>query len=270
MPSIIISSVAVTGAPDESTHDHKHNTCRMIYVKRGWMRCVISGERIEASAPCIVFIGNSEPHFVTETSHDYTRHVITLDPFSLSEYLSPNWLASVFFFHSGSFTHLLPLGTSAREAETFITMLTQPLAEHTAKRSPEGEALLVGAFLYRLSEISPRHFASREFGRAELIVSEVMATLERAPEKKLDLNSLASRHRVSRYYLAHIFKSLSGYTLSEYLGRARISLATELLLNERELSVSEIAQRCGFRDASNFSRYFKRALSCTPTEFRGV
>lgn len=40
------------------------------------------------------------------------------------------------------------------------------------------------------------------------------------------------------------------------------------LLDEPELTVSEIANRCGFSETSNFSHTFKRVYGCTPTQYR--
>jgi AraC-like DNA-binding protein len=40
------------------------------------------------------------------------------------------------------------------------------------------------------------------------------------------------------------------------------------LLNETKLSAAEIAERCGFVDASAFAEHFKRRTGSTPTEYR--
>ena len=40
------------------------------------------------------------------------------------------------------------------------------------------------------------------------------------------------------------------------------------MINDKEQNVSEIAYRCGFTDPKYFSRCFKKAEGCTPTEFR--
>lgn len=63
------------------------------------------------------------------------------------------------------------------------------------------------------------------------------------------------------------FKQLTGLCLTEYIGRARIQLARELL-SSGELPVSAAAERCGYLDVCYFDRVFRRYTGCSPSEFR--
>ena len=53
-----------------------------------------------------------------------------------------------------------------------------------------------------------------------------------------------------------------------YMQNYRLEKAYGMLINDKEQNVSEIAYRCGFTDPKYFSRCFKKAEGCTPTEFR--
>jgi len=52
-----------------------------------------------------------------------------------------------------------------------------------------------------------------------------------------------------------------------YLVRMRVAAASDLL-RETDLRPSEIAEKTGFYDASDFSRKFKMAMKLSPTEYR--
>ena len=73
---------------------------------------------------------------------------------------------------------------------------------------------------------------------------------------------------VSPNHLNRAVKAETGRNASVWIDNARISLARELLL-DRSMSMSEIAERLGFSEASYFSRFFRKVTGVSPSEFRG-
>lgn len=69
----------------------------------------------------------------------------------------------------------------------------------------------------------------------------------------------------SRFYF--LYRSTFGISPIEDLIAARIDAAKNALLLTQE-SVSEIAERLGYRSASHFSRQFKTETGLTPSQFR--
>jgi len=62
-------------------------------------------------------------------------------------------------------------------------------------------------------------------------------------------------------------KKRTGKTFITYINDTRISFASRWLL-ETDLSIGEIAFKCGFNNIANFNRLFKKSKKCTPKEFR--
>ena len=85
--------------------------------------------------------------------------------------------------------------------------------------------------------------------------------------EQLTLESVSRRFGVSRYYFSRLFKDYSQYTFAEYLNICRVK-AAERLLCDPELSVTDIAFRCGFGSVSSFSRVFRSLRFCSPSEYR--
>ncbi|WP_245277944.1 helix-turn-helix domain-containing protein [Rhizobium leguminosarum] len=50
----------------------------------------------------------------------------------------------------------------------------------------------------------------------------------------------------------------------------RINLEAKRLLAHTDLPVGIIAEKLGFQEATHFSKFFKREVSCTPKEFRAL
>ena len=244
---------------------HRHNVHQMIYIVRGSMECEIAGNKMFCKAPAIVFIGNYEPHMILETSADYARYVLAIDPYEAGREIRPDLLQSVLSVHPAGFLHALDITPAAEEIKVLFTALYREW--QAADRLEEGEGVLLSAMLYRLWRSFPKQFVTQKYGTAEQIVAAVRMELECNFIQKLDLNALAEQHHISRYYLAHIFRQVTGYGLKEYLMLCRISYACHQL-EENTQTIGEIAENAGFRDMSNFSRAFKERIGMSPTEFR--
>ena len=72
---------------------------------------------------------------------------------------------------------------------------------------------------------------------------------------------------LSKYHFIRVFKRIMGTTPYNYLTNYRINNA-KILLKTTDLSVYEIAERCGFSDTSNFIVQFKKHTGQKPLEYR--
>ena len=83
----------------------------------------------------------------------------------------------------------------------------------------------------------------------------------------LTLSVLANQFGCSRSTLIAAFEKTNGESVMCYLSRLRIDTAKRLLC-ETELSVGEIAARCGYRDQGYFSKAFRHEEGMSPTAYR--
>ncbi len=83
----------------------------------------------------------------------------------------------------------------------------------------------------------------------------------------LTTNDLARAAELSYSRLARLFTAWSGYAPMDYLRRVRVD-AARALLTEPQLTIKDIAGRCGFDDPYHFSRVFRRIDGLPPTQFR--
>ena len=86
-------------------------------------------------------------------------------------------------------------------------------------------------------------------------------------EKEISIEELAQKVNLNRTTLQKVFKEMYGITINEYRTKARIQLAKNLLVST-ELSITEIAGRCGYTNASKFSEVFKRNEGLLPKDWR--
>jgi YesN/AraC family two-component response regulator len=85
--------------------------------------------------------------------------------------------------------------------------------------------------------------------------------------EELSLATVAKAVNISSYYFCKTFKKVTGLNFTDYLARARVEKAKELLL-EPNARVSEIVFEVGFQSITHFNRIFKRHVGKSPTEYR--
>ena len=86
-------------------------------------------------------------------------------------------------------------------------------------------------------------------------------------KEPLSLSQLAEQFFISSCYLSHVFKEITGFTLTNYIQMTRIKNAQQLLLYT-DLRIKEVTERCGFTSFSQFNRVFNKFCGCPPSRYR--
>src|SRR5258707_8770373 len=82
------------------------------------------------------------------------------------------------------------------------------------------------------------------------------------------LEQMAAVAHLSTYHFARQFTAATGLAPYQYVIVRRVERAQELLREEDDLGLGEVAFRAGFSDQSHFSSHFKRIVGVTPRQFR--
>lgn len=103
----------------------------------------------------------------------------------------------------------------------------------------------------------PRHSLSE---RAERLLQEEL-------HREVSVARLAEHCGTSERSLLRHFRAHYGVSPLEHIQHLRVERA-KALLESTHLSLDEIVERCGYRDASSFRKLFKRSTSLTPADYR--
>ncbi len=98
-------------------------------------------------------------------------------------------------------------------------------------------------------------------------IREVTRYLLTNYQTRESLETLAARFYVSKSYLCRIFKEVTGFTIIEYQNLARIK-ASQKLLAETDVPVTEVAAQVGFDSITYFERVFKKHTDQRPLQYR--
>ena len=115
---------------------------------------------------------------------------------------------------------------------------------------------------------SERDGGSASTERAGFIVNELMRLLAEGNSRtERSVGWYARQLNVSEKYLSSTVKRLTGHSVMSYIDRHTVPILKEYLDNPRH-SLTQIADRMNFASLSYFSRYCKKHLGVTPTEYR--
>jgi ABC-type sugar transport system substrate-binding protein/DNA-binding response OmpR family regulator/nitrogen-specific signal transduction histidine kinase len=99
-------------------------------------------------------------------------------------------------------------------------------------------------------------------------LNEVMAVVEKnLSNPDLNANSIAHDLGMSRVQVYRKMKALLGYSVNDYVVKARLKKARHLLLHS-DKNISEIAYEVGFSSPAYFSTAFKNQFDMSPSDFR--
>ena len=86
-------------------------------------------------------------------------------------------------------------------------------------------------------------------------------------DKNLTLDDISAGVEITKNYLCNAFKRNTGMTILDCLNVIRVRKAAELIVYS-DLSLSQVAQRCGYVSTSHFNRVFSRIAGIPPGQCR--
>lgn len=98
-------------------------------------------------------------------------------------------------------------------------------------------------------------------------IKSVIAYIEENYKTQITVDDMVDIIHISKYHFIRCFRRTMGTTPYQYLINYRITVAKKMLRTTIE-SVSEIAEKCGFLDTSNFIAQFKKQTGMKPLEYR--
>lgn len=165
--------------------------------------------------------------------------------------------------------HFFAPGLSDEEFHIFPERVSAPLATlFTRARkiwSARGDGYRWRAQALLCEILSYLHFETVERPLSPQVARALEEMRDRYADPDFSVASLSDATMVSGTYLRRLFRREQGMTPKQVLDGIRFSHA-QALLNTGLLTVSEVAEACGFRDPKNFATAFRNKFGYAPTE----
>lgn len=148
------------------------------------------------------------------------------------------------------------------EGEAMLTALTH------LSRSPQEQAVIQPLVLSLLhlcrNVVNTRPDVQRP--RAEFLYHSICNWVQDNYAQPLSRESVATFFNITPNHLSKLFTQHGTMSFVEYVRWVRMAKA-RIILQKYHLSISEVAQRCGYRDSDYFCRLFRRQFGLTPGDY---
>lgn len=99
-------------------------------------------------------------------------------------------------------------------------------------------------------------------------LGELMEREKLFKDASLTLPKLAKRLQISPQQLSQILNDNIKYSFAQYVNKWRIDEAKKLLIQNKRMTMEQVAEQCGYNSQSTFYTSFKQFEHCTPAKFR--
>ena len=243
---------------------HYHEFCKILLLVSGRGSYFVDGKRYLINAGDIVLIGSRSVHKPELTEEEaYERIIIYVDPGYLQKMSTADCdLLEIFSGHSG---HVLRLKEQRRKTVfSLAAKLEKDLAGEAFGRSVLSQADLLQLLveLGRSMADSPGSLP-QPTAPENRRVQEIMEYLDANLTEQIDIDRLAERFFISKFYMMRLFQKQTGTTVYGYLTQRRLLRARELM--NGGMRATECCYACGFHSYSSFTRAYAKYFGTTPT-----
>ena len=158
-------------------------------------------------------------------------------------------------------------------SDPLLFTMAKTLAQEVERGAPDvcaeaGARFLTTHLLSKTTGWSERHL-SKGVGvdLNDRRLARVLDYMEHQCTAPITLDQLAAEAGISRFHFARLFKAKLGMTPHQHLVRLRMKHA-QMLLQETDLPVAEIALACGYVHGGHFSAAFVDSFGVTPAFYR--
>ncbi len=121
-----------------------------------------------------------------------------------------------------------------------------------------------GLFLLILHRLLTNTFAESSRTLSDSRINKIKEYIIDHYSEDIDIQDLADLVNLHPVYLGKLFKQNTNYSYKEFLNVIRVNNA-EMMLSTGGFTVTEVAERCGFKDISYFSNVFKGMKGYPPS-----
>lgn len=236
------------------TDYHMHEYYEISLILSGNVN-VLLNDKVESGATAkLVLLAPLTPHYIyCEPDLLYSRRNILFSAEYLNGFMSEWKKLSKVFLRGGAVLKL-----TDERCKTFYALVKQ-LENET---EPLRKRLLLLYFLSLAADDMQEDGALLDI---PMYITAALSFVSTHFAEKIVAAELAYRLGIGRTTLMTGFKKYTGTTLNEYLLRCRLKAAVELLQSGK--NEQQTAEECGFTDACNLIRSFKRHFGITPKKY---
>jgi len=95
-------------------------------------------------------------------------------------------------------------------------------------------------------------------------INQVKKYIDENVTEDLSLTFISEKFEINKYYLCHLFKAYTGYSLLQYIKNKRLFLAQNYC--ESGISLLDAAMKAGFKNYSSFYKAWRNEFGEAPSK----
>ena len=244
---------------------HSHPFVEIAIVLKGTGTYTVNAEEYPISPGDLFFFGSNTIHYITNATSSLelltlqfsTSFLIDITPV---QRVSPHWR-----LFSSPVSMYIP-DSDAKPFQLIMHEIQRNLSEEPLNYITYVNSLVVLLAISLLRFVSNNNITLSPT-KSNPSMCAALTYIDNNITQHITLQDVAAAAMLSPSYFSASFKRYTGYSLIDYTNAKRVRLASKLLLNDTNISISEIAMRVGFNNMSNFNRAFRKYIGCTPSEY---
>lgn len=260
-------SVAHLYKDEKAMEMHIHDCYEVYFSVSGGKQFLIDNQLYDINPGDLFLINQYDSHYLTQIDKElHERIVIMIDPDYMKSISSDETnLDACFQNRSDHFSHKVTL--SQEQQSRFLYFINKIVTSNGFGHDLLERATFTELFVMINQIVAKRENKSDSEKPATYNeqVDSILSYLNNNIQDPISISDLSKQFYISESYICRIFKSATGTTINKYMTARRISIAKSLLAEG--YGVSEVCDRCGFSDYSNFLKAFTKSVGISPKKY---
>ena len=248
---------------------HLHDSCEIFMAMSPNIRYHVEGKAYDLNAGDVIITNEKEIHRpVIIGGGVYERRFVQFKPVIFSHFFSKDYNPLDMFEKRqlGQNNKIVFSGKKKNEVHELFDEIEALYTKKNAKN-----LLLIKASLVKLLSELEELYRKSGFSGADISVPDeriekVIEELNGSFNSAFSLEEISRRHFMDKYYLCHLFKDVTGFSLLEYVQSKRIQQAKMLI--SQGTGIMEAARLSGFDEYSNFYKTFTKLVKLPPKKYK--
>lgn len=243
---------------------HHHEEVQISYIKKG-SGTLFAGDAVHSfSAGDIIVLGGHQPHVFNSGKEKSLMHSVFFSVAAFGHtFLQLDEGKGIKDFYA-----FAKAGFKTNSTPDIAILFENISASKGINRLAHFIELIATLSVTKYTPLSQfvyeRHISEKDGKRMSAIFDFTLANFH----QDVTLNQLAELTAMTPHGFCKYFKQRTNKTYFKFLTEVRIAKASALLEAQKEISVAEVADRCGYKTLSHFNKCFKELKSITPSSYR--
>lgn len=228
---------------------HWHNDYELVYVNNGTLEVMVDGNTYTLNEKESLLIESKKIHNMHAQIDNTIVSIFIFDQSLLNKGMSNFQLES-------------PLLTNNYNLDNIYTTLLNELKEKPSFYQSNTNLIIQNLLIqiYRNESLTSKKQSKKMNENLLYLIDQINNNYQ-----YFTFDDAVKIMNMNSSYFSRFFHNMIGISFAKYLNCVRVEKAVELLQNNRDMSMSDIAEKCGFQTIRNFNRIFKAYTNYTPS-----